>query len=214
MDFVEWWKKSSETASEAHYALRFDADELNEMQRGILTDSAKRKVEARLNSLTKRNQILWIGCGIPSLLIGLLILTTLGFFFFRALWYSSRSPIAWVLVIFFIFVVTVMLIGGVYVIALWQRRKMLTRLDLRGNKIGIQRGKVFINISRTENGFNISYVMNGTEYVLFDDAIGWEIHMHFFGSPNITGQTNRETEEDYIFYCLPESKRLLHWEKV
>jgi hypothetical protein len=58
-------EKKFERASEAHYALRFDENELYEMRRGILSDSAKRKVSQRLGSLKKRNRFLLIGCGIP-----------------------------------------------------------------------------------------------------------------------------------------------------
>lgn len=212
MGFIEWWKRSSKEASEAHYALRFDDSELNDIRRGFLTDSAKSKILARFNALKKRNTFLWIGCGIPFLLIGLVIILTLGFFFFRALWQSSGNPIAWIFVGFFVLVVSAMFGLGIYVLALWLRRRNSTAKDFQTNKVGIERGKVFIKISRSENSFNISYWMNGVEYILFDDAIGWEIHTHFFGSPNITGQSSRETQEDYIFYFLPESKRLLHFE--
>lgn len=212
MDFVEWWKNSSKEASEAHYALRFDTRELNEIRRGLLTDSAKRKVQGRLNSLKKRNTFLWIGCGIPALLFGFLIIFLLGFFFFRALWQSPSNPIAWAFVVFFVFVVTIMLGLGIYALFLWLRRRSSTATDLQSNRVGIEKGKIFIKISRSENGFNISYLMKDIEYILFDDAIGWEIHTHFFGGSNITGQSSRETTEDYIFYFLPESKRLLHFE--
>jgi hypothetical protein len=212
MDFVEWWKKSSKEASEAHYALRFDEPELSEIRRGFLNDSAKRKLEGRLSSLKKRNTFLWLGCGIPFLLLGLLIITLLGFFFFRALWQNPGNPIAWIFSIFFVVVVTIMLGLGGYLLVVWLRRRSSTGVDLQSNKVGIYRGKVFIKISRSENSFNISYLMNTTEFILIDDAIGWEIHTHFFGGPNITGQVSRQTKEDYIFYCLPESKRLLYFE--
>ncbi|MBX7170771.1 MAG: hypothetical protein K1X72_07425 [Pyrinomonadaceae bacterium] len=212
MDFVERWKKSSKEASEAHYALRFDERELNDIRRGFLNDSAKQKILARYNSLKKRNTFLWIGCGIPFLLVGLIGISLLGFVFIRALWQNSSNPIAWIFVGFFVLVVTLMLGLGIYVLVIWLRRRNSTANDFLTNKVGISRGKVFIKISRTENSFNISYWMNGVEYILFDDAIGWEIHTHFFGGPNITGQTDRETKEDYIFYFLPESKRLLHFE--
>lgn len=212
MDFVEWWKNSSKEASEAHYALRFDAMELSEIRRGFLTDSAQHKVQKRLNSLKKRNIFLWIGCGLPCLLLGLLIVSILGFVFFRALWQNSSNPIAWIFSIFFVVVMTIMLSLGMYALFLWARRKSSTATDLKNNKVGIEKGKVFVKITRSGNSFNISYLMKDIEYILFDDAIGWEIHTHFFGGPNITGQTSRETTEDYIFYFLPESKRLLHFE--
>ena len=212
MDLVEWWKKSSKEASEAHYALRFDERELNDIRRGFLNDSAKQKILARYNSLKKRNTFLWIGCGIPFLLVGLAGISLLGFFFIRALWQNPGNPIAWIFVGFFVLFVTLMFGFGIYVLVKWLRRRISTKQDFQSNKVGIERGKVFIKISRTENSFNISYWMNGVEYILFDDAIGWEIQTHFFGGPNITGQTDRETKEDYIFYFLPESKRLLHFE--
>lgn len=212
MDFVEWWKKSSKEASDAHYALRFDENELNDIRRGFLNDSAKNKVLARFNALKKRNTFLWLGCGIPFLLIGLAIILTLGFFFFRALWQSSGNPIVWIFVGFFVLVVGTIFGLGVYVLTLWLRRRNSTAKDFQNDKVGVERGKVFIKISRSENSFNISYLMNEVEFILFDDAMGWEIHTHFFGGPNVTGQTSRETKEDYIFYFLPESRRLLHFE--
>jgi hypothetical protein len=212
MGFVEWWKKSSQEASEAHYALRFSDPELNEIRRGILTDSAKRKVEGRLSSLKKRNTFLWIGCGIPALLIGLTIIMVLGFVFLRLLWQNPSHPVGWLFSGFYVLVVGLMLIFFIKILFEWLRRRGSTGVDLRGNKVGIHKGKVFIKISRTENSFNIIYFMNNVEFILIDDAIGWEIHGHFFGGPNVTGQASRETKEDYIFYCLPQSKRLLHFE--
>jgi hypothetical protein len=212
MDFVEWWKKTSKEASEAHYALRFDEGELNEIRRGSLSDSAEGKVRSRLASLKKRSIALWIGCGIPSVLFALTAISVLGFVFFRAFWQNARNPIVWILIIFFLFVTIAILLFAVKIFFEWQRRRSGTAVDLQSNKVGIARGKVFIKISHTENSFNISYFMNNVEYILFDDALGWEIHTHFFGGPNITGQSSRETREDYIFYFLPESKRLLHFE--
>jgi hypothetical protein len=214
MDFFDWWKKSSKEASEAHYALRFDQGELNEIRHGNLSDSAKRKVQSRMASLKKRSIALWIGCGIPSVLFALTVLSILGFVFFRAFWQNARNPIVWFLVILFLFVTIAILLFAVKIFFEWRRRRSGTFVDLESNKVGIARGKVFIKISRTENSFNISYFMNNVGYILFDDALGWEIHTHFFGGPNITGQVSRETKEDYIFYYLPESKRLLHFESA
>jgi hypothetical protein len=214
MSFAEWWKKSSKEASEAHYALRFDENELYEMRRGILSDSAKRKVGQRLGSLKKRNRFLLIGCGIPLSLIGLSILVTLGFVFLRALFGSSRNPIVWFMIALFVVVTSVITIFFAKILFEWRRHKSQTAIDLQGSAVGIDKGKVFIKITRSENSFNINYSMNGVEYVLPDDAIGWEIHTHFFGGPNITGQSSRETKEDYIFYCLPNSKLLLHFESA
>jgi hypothetical protein len=212
MDFVEWWKKSSKEASEAHYALRFDANELNDIRRGFLSDSAGRKLQARLKSLKKRNTFIWLGCGIPALLMFLLMTFVLGFFFFRALWQHPGNPIMWIFsAMLVIFILTMSGFGG-YLLVVWVRRRSSTATDLKGNKVGIYRGRVFIKISHSENSFNISYFIKGVEFILFDDAIGWEIHTHFFGGPNITGQKSRETKEEYIFYCLPGSKRLLHFE--
>ncbi len=156
MDLVEWWKKSSKEASEAHYALRFDEGELNDIRCGFLNDSAKQKILARYNSLKKRNTFLWIGCGIPFLLVGLAGISLLGFFFIRALWQNSSNPIAWVFVGFFVLVVSIMLGLGIYVLVIWLRRRNSTKRDFLTNKVGISRGKVFIKISRTENSFIVS----------------------------------------------------------
>jgi hypothetical protein len=140
------------------------------------------------------------------------MLVALGFVFIWAFISSFRNPFVWFAVILFSIVVCVMAVFFVKILFEWQRHKSQTSIDLQGNRVGIDRGKVFIEITRTENSFNINYSMNGIKYVLPDDAIGWEIHTHFFGSPNITGQTSRETKEDYVFYCLPNSKLLLHFE--
>lgn len=214
MSIAEWWKKSSAQASEAHYALRFDAREIAEIRRGILSASAKRKLEMRLQNLKKRNRFLLIGCGAPLTLFGLTMLGVLGFVFFRALIGSSENPIAWFLVSLFTLVIVGMAVYFAKILFEWQKRKSATAVDLQGNRVKIDRGKVFIKITRTENSFNIEYSMNGAGYLLPDDAIGWEIHTHFFGGPNITGQTSRETAEDYVFYSLPESKLLVHFESA
>lgn len=212
MDFVEWWKKSSKEASDTHFALRFDDHELNQLRHGLLSDLAKRKVQARLNALKKRNKLMLFGCGLPLAGIGLAALAIFGYVFFQALSVSVRNPIAWFLVTLFVIVVTTMLIFFLKILFEWQRRKNSTAIDLKDNKIALESGKVLVKIERSEDGFNFIYSINGFPFSVLEDVIGWEIHTHFFAGANITGQTDRETIEIYNFFFLPKSRILLHFE--
>jgi hypothetical protein len=213
MGFVEWWKKSSAEASDAHYELRFDAAEIAEMRRGLLSESAKAKFRERLRFVKKLNTTVLVGCGIPLGLLMIGIASLLGFVFFRALW-TRVNPVTICFAAFFVIVMTGMLAGFVKMFLSVRGLKNASAEDLQNSRVAVASGPVEVVVRRTRNNSSTHYRINGVEYEVLGDVLGSEIHAHFFGIGKITGENKRTTEEIYNFYHLPKSRYLLHYERV
>jgi len=211
MGFVEWWKKSSAEASETHYAQRFNETEIADFRRGILNEAAKTKLRVRLEGVRKLNKLVLIGCGIPVILLMIGLASVLGFVFFRSL-LNRVNPATICFAAFFVIVVSVILI---YFVKIFFTRRNLNRAlaeDLQTSHVAKSTGKVVVVVRRTRNNFSIHYRIDGVEFEFLNDALGTEIHQHFFGGNNITN--SRQTAEIYDFYHLPQSKLILHYERV
>jgi hypothetical protein len=211
MGFFEWWKKSSAEASAAHYALRFDAREIAEMRGGLLNESAKAKLRRRFKGVGNINRMLLVGCGIPLGIFMVGAASLLGFVFFRAL--AARiNPATVCFGTFFVIVIAVIVLSFIKMLFAVRNLKRATAEDLRSSRVAVATGKVDVVVRRSRNSFSIHYWIGAAEYEVINDALGSEIHRHFFGGDNITGQSSRQTAEVYNFYHLPESKYILHFE--
>ena len=212
MEFSDWWKAASERASREHYEQRLSDDEIAAIKAGRLTDSARQKIETRRSQSAKRDTVLFVGCLLPLLLFALLISLLMAYLLLGAVVQGGGSIFSSVVIIGFVGVGLVLFAYFAKVIFSWRRASVALQNDLRNAVAANDSGPVRIDVRRTRNNFSIHYSMNGAEYSIFDDAIGWEIHQKFFDGSNISGPDVRESLERFRFYFLPQSKLLLHFE--
>ena len=213
MSFADWWKKSSAQASADYEKLRFDAREINNLRGGIFDDAMRNKIRARLKFVGKIDNTVLLGCGIPAGCAGLLIFSTIGFFFLRAL-YRAINPVTIGFSLFFVLFTMLfvfLLIKGAGHLLKFKRD---LKNDLKNSVVGVTRGRVNAIVKSSGDSFSIIYQIGETEFPIIRDVIGSEIHNHFWGGNNLTGKTSYQTSETYNFYHLPKSKLLLYFERA
>lgn len=214
MSFVDWWKTSSAKASEEHYAWRFDENELNDLRGGHLNLSAQAKFKARVRSYKKLVSGMLIGCGIPLLVVVFPFALMFGYGIYTAAGALRRSPIAWIWLGFVLLVLSLIVVGYVYVAAKLFAFKRSVAADLKGVRVGIEQGRVEVKIIGAQGSRKIEYWMNGVRFPVLGDAIGSEIHRHFQDEPKIESGRGSQTNGIYRFYYLPQSKLILHHERL
>ncbi len=211
--FVNWWKISSARASAEHYNLRFDANEINELRAGVLSQTAREKIKLRLAGVKKITWAVLIGCLLPFALLLAVVFSCVGYSI-----YTSRAPLELnppriCFGVFALFVVAVMIAAAANGITKVQHFRRRVRADLQNNRVSVEQGRVNIKvITSRDGGTVIEYRINGILFHLMSDAIGSGTYQHFFADTFVL--KSRETTEEYRFYHLPQSKLLLHFEQA
>ncbi len=83
--------------------------------------------------------------------------------------------------------------------------------DLKSSGVGVEQGRVDVKIVSAQGSRKIEYWMNEAQFPVLGDGIGSEIHEHF---QNAAGNVSNQTNEIYRFYYLPQSKLILHYERL
>lgn len=205
MGLAEWWKTSSAKAGEDYYKLRFDEGEINDIRHGLLNYSAKAKFAARVKKFARQSSVIIGGC------LGFMLLLILPFgCLFAYSFYTHPSIFQAVFgALFLILLIAVYGYAGFKIFNLSKDIKA----DLQASRVEAKQGHLKIDVSSTNENLNITYSVNEIEFKVLQDAIGAEINRQFL-SPIINVTDSRTTVESYRFYYLPQSKLILHYEKI
>jgi hypothetical protein len=207
MDFVDWWKTSSQTAGEEYYKLRFDEAELNDFRCGLLNPSATEKFKRRVKRQNKIVSVLSTGCFALILLVFAPFVCIMVYSFYNQP--RSRFVIGLVVGAATIFIIVAVITAAAMLLK-YQRN---VNADLKGKRVDCEQGRLNIKVETRQRSLATTYSINNVKFTILEDALGAEIHRQFL-SPIIIVTDSRETQESYRFYYLPQSKLVLHYEKV
>lgn len=205
MKFADWWKTSSAQAGEEYYKLRFDAAEINDFRRGVLNASAKAKFAARVKKFARMSGALIGGCLGLMLLLLLPVVCAFGYGFYQ------RPSIG--LGIFWTVFVALIVAGYGFIVVKFFNLSRDIKTDLKNGSVTVEQGRLNIEVKTQNETLRITYSINGVEFKVLEDAIGAEINRQFL-SPIVNVGDNRVTAESYSFYYLPQSKLILHYERI
>ncbi len=205
MSFVSRWKTSSAQASEEYYKLRFDENEISDFRRGLLNPSAKAKFDWRVRKYAKMSGALIGGC------LGLMLLLMVPFaVMFGYAFYKFPSIFAAVFgALFIALIIAAYTFTG---LKLFNLSKDIKK-DLKNGRVNVEQGRLKITIEARNDSLQTVYSINNIEFKVLHDALGAEIDNQFL-SPIVNVGDSRTTVENYRFYYLPQSKLILHYERI
>ncbi len=214
MKLTDWWKNSSKAVTEAHYAQRFNEAELADLRRGVLNAAAREKVERRLRDLSRLQKVILTGCGVPFLILFAGILSLFGYASYNYSRGAVKNPVALIFGVFFLLLLTLILFSLVWIYLEKQKFNRLVIADLSGSRVGIEQGRVKITVIRSKNNSRIEFRMNETKFPNIKDVIGTEIYDYLMRDSRPVTTNDYETAGNYRFYFLPQSKLILHYERL
>lgn len=205
MSLVSWWKTSSAQASEDYYKLRFDEAEITDFRRGLLNSSATAKFDFRVRKYAKMSGALLGGC------LGLMLVLMIPFaVMFGYAFYKFPSVFAAVFGALFI---TLIIAAYTFIgLKLFNSSKDI-KTDLKNERVSVEQGRLTIKVKARNDSLKAVYSINNVEFKVLQDAIGAEIDREFL-SPVVNIGDSRTTVENYRFYYLPQSKLILHYERI
>lgn len=214
MGFVNWWKTSSQSAAEAHYAQRFNEAELAELRRGTLNAAAKEKVRRRLKDFSRIQKVILIGCGLPFLVLLSIILALFGYAGYNHSRGAVKNPVALIFGVFFSLMIALILFSLVWIYLQKRKFNRLVIADLSGSRVGTEQGRVKIAVIRSKNNPRVEFWMNEIKFPNIKDVIGTEIYDYLMRDSHSLTTYDYETAGNYRFYFLPQSKLILHFERL